>query len=99
MLLFVLEEENISLYLSLSSVKKKDQQVSIQLYSFISFPSWIHRQLNFTSIEKWKGSGLLSELEERVHAHLYMECVLFVGLFNLLLGNLYLFNSKYSWRA
>lgn len=93
-LLFFLEEKYFSVSVSLSWVKKKDHKVSIRLFIyFISFLDPQAAELHFHL--KWKGSDLLSDLEKRDHAHSHREC--FVCLFNLLISNLYLFNSKYFW--
>lgn len=94
------QERKIFLCIYVFVIGKKERSIGLNPTLFIYFLSFLDPQAaEFHFHWHWKGSGLLSELEERVHAHLCMECVLFICLFNPLLGNIYLFKSKYSWRA
>lgn len=79
---------SVSLSLSWQRRKSNRSQSNSTIY-FISFLDPQAAKFHFHL--KWKGSGLLSELEKRVRAHLNTECVC---LFNLLIGNVYVFISN-----
>lgn len=60
---------------------KTERSVGLNLTLFIYFISFLDPQAaEFHFDPKWKGSGFLSELEKRVHAHICKDCVLFVCL-------------------
>lgn len=71
------QERKIFLCIYVFVIGKKERSIGLNPTLFIYFLSFLDPQAaEFHFHWQWKGSGLLSDLEERVHAHLCMECIL-----------------------